>query len=137
MIDVYRNGAPLSLVESRHARHATGGVTHQNRDPDVDWFQGARAPDEEADAQGNQNLRDDRDVEWALGISRSLKSAGVSQSRGDQQAGHAEDPEQLDPDLHYGRLVHSENGQQSAGEAEKEDADESGSANPVTSGYVH
>src|SRR3954463_9680371 len=111
LIEVHPDGAPLTLIEPRHAQGAAGGVTDENRYPDIDRVEPARPPDEEADAQWDQNLRHDRYVERTLGVSGPLESAGIGQRSGDQQPGKAQNPEQLGADLHHCRLLHTEDRQ--------------------------
>jgi hypothetical protein len=50
--------------------------------------------DHEADAERQEDLRYDRDVERALGVAGALEAAGIGQGRGDEEAGDAEDPQQ-------------------------------------------
>src|SRR5262245_11949269 len=74
---IHRNASPLSLLEANHTQRAPRRVTDQNRDPDVDRVQSACLPDHKADAEGHDNLRDDRDVERAPGVTSPLQSARV------------------------------------------------------------
>ena len=78
--------------------------------------QRARLLDHEADAQRHDDLRDDRDVERALGVARALQPAGVGQRDGDEKTRDTEHPQKLDADLDDGRVVHAEEGQQLARE---------------------
>src|SRR5829696_1064883 len=123
MADVYRDVAPLSLIESHYAQCAAGDVPYEYGDPDMDRLQRAHLPDEEADPEWHQYLRDDRDVEGASGVPGPLQSARVSERRRDEEARQAQHPEELDPNLHDRRLVHPEDRQQLPGEEQKENAD--------------
>src|SRR5262249_61559716 len=87
-------------------------MTDQNRDPDVDRVQTACLPDHKTGAEGDDDLRDDRDVERALGVSRPLKSARVCERDGDEKTRDAQHAQKLDADLDDGRLTHAEDGQQ-------------------------
>ena len=76
---------PLPLVEPHHAQRAARRVPDEDRDPDVDRIQRAGLLDHEADAERHDDLRDDRDVERALGVARALQPAGVGERDGDEQ----------------------------------------------------
>src|SRR5687768_174838 len=54
--DIYRNSAPLALVESQHAQQASRRMSNENRDPDVDRLQSSRPLNHEADPEGNDDL---------------------------------------------------------------------------------
>ena len=98
--DVHRDRLPLALLESQHAQHAPRRVPGKYRDPDVDWIQSARPLDDEADAERNDDLRDDRDIKRALGVAGALKPAGVREGNGDEETGERQDPQQLNTQVH-------------------------------------
>src|SRR5262245_57480675 len=96
----------------------------EDGDPDVDRLQVTRALDDEADTERHDDLRHDRDVERATGVARTLKTAGISQGRRDENTGDAEHVQELcrDPD-DYG-VVHTEDREQLSGEEEETSADQ-------------
>ncbi len=95
----------------------------EDGEPDVHWFEGANLLDDEADAERDRDLRDDRDVERALCVASSLQAAGVGEGDGDEEAGEREDAEQLCADR-YGRGIgHAKDREQILREEEIEDAD--------------
>src|SRR5262249_61278045 len=71
--DCYRDVAPLPLLEANHTQPAPRHVTDKNRDPNVNRVQPACLLDHVADTEGYDDLRDDRNIEWALGVSRPLQ----------------------------------------------------------------
>src|SRR5262245_19105343 len=103
-------------------------MTEENRDPDVDRVQPACLPDHKADAEGHDDLRNDRDVERTLGVTSPLQSARVCERDGDEKTRDAQHAQKLDADLVDGRLAHAEDGQQLLRETEEEAADESRAA---------
>ena len=84
-------------------------MSRQYCKPDVDRVEPARSLDDEADAEGNDDLRDDRDIEWTLGVARSLESAGVGERDGDEESGEGEHAQQLHAKVHNKAIVHPEN----------------------------
>src|SRR5262245_21790280 len=105
-------------------------MAEKNRDPDVDRVQPARLPDHKADAEGHDDLRDDRDVERAPGVSSALQSARVGEGDGDEKTRDAQNAQKLDADLDDGRLVHAEDGQQLSREKQEEAPDERRAGEP-------
>src|SRR5829696_7668240 len=75
--------APLALVEPDHAQRGTRRVTDEDRDPDVHRLERGELLDHEADAERDDDLRDDGDVERALGVARALQAAGEGERHRD------------------------------------------------------
>src|SRR5688572_19633954 len=136
-LDVDRNGAPPPLAETDHRQAAPGGVPGQNGEPDVHRVESPRLLDDEADAEGDDDLGNDGDVEWALGVAGALQSAGVCQRDCDQDAGQTQHPEESGPDLDDCGLIHAEDGKKLAGKEQKEEADEPRTYDSIAGGDVH
>src|SRR2546423_1368005 len=136
-VDVHGDVAPPSLIEPQHAQCATRRVANENRDPDVERLECTSLLDHEADPQWHEHLRDDRDVEWALGVAGSLKSAGVGQRDRDEQPRHAEHMQELRSDLDDRGLVQAEHRQQLPRKEEKEGSHENGDGETEACRDVH
>ena len=76
----------MTLRESQDAERASSEMAEQDREPDMNRMKRAPFLDDEAETERDENLRNDRDIERALRVSGSLKSAGVCQSHGNEQA---------------------------------------------------
>src|SRR5437867_9356378 len=107
-LDVDRDPAPFPLVESQDAEGATRDVSNKNRDPDIDGIERTRPLNDEADPEWNDDLRHDRDVQRALGVSRALQPTGVRERDRDEQPRHAQHMEELNADGKNGGVVHAE-----------------------------
>src|SRR3712207_3406812 len=118
--DVHMDGAPLPLVEAGHAEGAAGGVADQDGEPDVERVEGGGLLDGEADAERDDHLGDDGDVERAAGVAGPLEAARVGEGDGDEEAGEGEDAQELRADLDHGGLVHPEDAQELAGDEEED-----------------
>jgi hypothetical protein len=57
--EINRDVAPLSLIEANHAQRASGNVTDQNCDPDVNRVQPARLLNHQTNAKRHNDLRHD------------------------------------------------------------------------------
>ena len=69
---------------------------------------------------------DQRDHERATGVAGALQAARIGQCDGDEEAGHAEIPQQLAADHHDHGIVEAEEPQQLIRGDEKDDADAAG-----------
>ena len=135
--DVDRDPSPFPLIESQHAEPASGRMADKDRDPDVNRMQRSRSLDHVTDTKWHHDLRNDRDVERALRISRSLQSAGVCQRDGDEETRQTQDVKELDANPHYDWIVHSEYRQQLSRDKEEQRTDDRRAAETNSSGYVH
>src|SRR5688572_4692785 len=71
--DIHRDAPPLLLTEPREAEDRAGGVADDDGGPDVLGFEAGRRLEEGAQAERNDHLRDDRDVQRAARVARSLQ----------------------------------------------------------------
>src|SRR5262249_50865339 len=135
--DAYRDVAPLLLLEANHTQPAPRHVTGKNRDPNVNRVQPACLPDHEADTEGYDDLRDDRNIERAPGVSRPLQSTRVGERDCDEKTRDAQHAQKLDADLDDGGLVHAEDGEQLSREGQEEESDERRAGEPEARRYAH
>src|SRR5262245_48833284 len=81
-LQLHLDRAPVTLRESQYAEGASCGMAEQDCEPDMDRMERAPFLDDEAEAERDENLRNDRYIERALRVSGSLKTAGVTESGG-------------------------------------------------------
>src|SRR6476661_3239269 len=124
-VDCYR--APLLLAEPEHAQHAASRVAGEDREPDVDWVEGAGLLNDETDAQWNNDLGNDGDEERALSIAGSLQSSGIGECDCNQETGDTENPKQPNSDIDHSGLSHPEDPQEDPRKKEKAEANQRGS----------
>ena len=53
-------------------------MADENRDPDIGRFQFVKRPEDRQEAERQDDLRHNRDVEWALGVRGPLQAAGAT-----------------------------------------------------------
>lgn len=109
--DINLDRSPALLIEPHDAEQKAHRVAREYGEPDVDRLKADRSLDDKTDADGEQDLRNDRDKERAFGIARALQSAGVGECHRDKQARDAQDAEQLGSDRDDVGVSHSENGE--------------------------
>lgn len=112
-------------------------MTDQNRDPNVDRVQLTCLLNHKTDAEGHDDLRDDRDVERALGVSRPLQSTCVSERDSDEESRDTEYPQKLDPDLDDGRVMHAKDCEQLSRQEQEKEPDERRAGEPKARCHVH
>src|SRR5436190_5782386 len=128
LYEINLDRAPVTLTEAQDAQDASRQMAREYREPDVDRLQRRHLPYHEADAERNDDLGGDRDVERRLGVSRPLQPARIRQRRRNREAGHTQHAKQLHADVHDSRIVHAEDRQQLAREEQEEQAHENGNA---------
>src|SRR5690606_39464315 len=99
---------PLPLPELEYAQQAAREVTEQDREPDLPRPERAGPVEHEAEPDGQHDLRDDGDVERAARIAGTLQSARVRERDGDEDAGQAQESEQLRAELDDHGVAHAE-----------------------------
>src|SRR5262245_26371721 len=125
-VDVHSNTPPFPLIESQHTQRASRDVPDEDRDPNINGVEVARALNDEADAERDDHLRDDRDVEWALRVAGALEAAGVGERDGDEQARDAQDVQELHAEVDNRTPVHAEDREQLPRNEQEQRADQRG-----------
>ena len=74
----------MTLRESQYTERASSEMAEQDREPDMDRMERAPFLDDEAETERDENLRNDRYVEWALRVSGSLKTARITEGNGNE-----------------------------------------------------
>ena len=61
-------------------------MTHKDSDPNVDRLKCSRQLKKETDAKRDYDLRNDRNIKWALGVAGTLQTSGVGQCNRDKNS---------------------------------------------------
>src|SRR5688500_14146324 len=85
-LDINLDVPPLLLAESGDAEDTPGEVADEDGRPDVGRAEPARRLQDGADAERDNDLRDDRDIERTARVTRALQAAGVAEGDGDEQS---------------------------------------------------
>src|SRR5690606_6324730 len=123
-VDVDDNTLPAPLTEAHPREQAPRDVPRDDGAPDVGRLEHAHPLEQDAQAQRDHQLRDERDVEGAAGVARPLQGAGIRQGHGDEQARHREVGQQLAREADRGGVVHAEHAEEQPGDEHERGADE-------------
>src|SRR2546426_541275 len=102
------DAAPLSLAEPQDAQRAARHMAEQDRRPNVGWMQLPRRLDQRAQAEWDDDLGHDRDVERRPGVAGALESPRVRECDRDEQPRYTEEAEELHPEPNDHRVGHAE-----------------------------
>ena len=99
---------PSPLIESEHTQQASREMPGKNREPDIDRIQRRECLQKETDAERNDDLRNDGDVERTSCIACPLKPTGVRERNSHEQSRKREYMHQLHGNRDNLRIMHAE-----------------------------